>query len=445
MLPYDSQDQVTSGVLVDAVACGRPVVATAFPHAVELLGSGAGIVVPQRDAAALAEVVRGLVAHPEHLEQMAAECRRLAPALSWPAVAGRYDELAASLLIADGGDGVTAPEPNFAHIVAMSDGIGTFEHAEYSRPRVEHGYCTDDMARVLVAVCREPVPTRRVVGLARLAYRFLVDAQGVDGKVRNRRSAGGRWRGRRGVEDCWGRAMWAFGTAAARAPEDWMRQSAASAFERGLEQRSQLAACDGVRRARRRRGARRRPATHRARGACSPTPSTPSGRPGADPAWPWPEARLTLRQRRPRRGAHRGRRAARSTRRPRRRARRAAVAARPRDASTGTCRRPAPGGAGPGDRPPMFDQQPIEVAAMADACARAYAVTGDERWRDGLDPQRRVVPRRQRRRRAPSATSTAAPATTASSVDGVNLNQGAESTLALITTLQHARTLARSA
>ena len=37
VLPYDSTDQVTSGVLVDAIASGRPVVATAFPHAVELL------------------------------------------------------------------------------------------------------------------------------------------------------------------------------------------------------------------------------------------------------------------------------------------------------------------------------------------------------------------------------------------------------------------------
>jgi glycosyltransferase involved in cell wall biosynthesis len=104
VLPYDSQDQVTSGVLVDAVACGRPVVATAFPHAIELLSGGAGIVVPQRDPAALADVVRGLIDHPEHLEQMAAACRRVAPELSWPVVAGRYDELATSLL----GAGVTA-------------------------------------------------------------------------------------------------------------------------------------------------------------------------------------------------------------------------------------------------------------------------------------------------------------------------------------------------
>ncbi len=102
VLPYDSEDQVTSGVLVDAVACGRPVVATAFPHAVELLSGGAGIVVPQRDAAALADVVRSIVDHPALLERMAAECRRLAPELSWPAVARRYDELATSLLIAEG-------------------------------------------------------------------------------------------------------------------------------------------------------------------------------------------------------------------------------------------------------------------------------------------------------------------------------------------------------
>ena len=35
VLPYDSTDQVTSGALADAIASGRPVVATAFPHAVE--------------------------------------------------------------------------------------------------------------------------------------------------------------------------------------------------------------------------------------------------------------------------------------------------------------------------------------------------------------------------------------------------------------------------
>jgi len=94
VLPYDSRDQVTSGVLVDAVAAGRPVVSTAFPHAVELLASGAGIVVPQRDPVALGQAIRSVLTDPALASSMAAEARRLAPDLSWPAVAGRYCALA---------------------------------------------------------------------------------------------------------------------------------------------------------------------------------------------------------------------------------------------------------------------------------------------------------------------------------------------------------------
>jgi glycosyltransferase involved in cell wall biosynthesis len=98
VLPYDSADQVTSGVLVDAVAAGRPVVSTAFPHAIELLASGAGIVVPQRDPAALAAAIRSVLDDPERSAAMAAEARRLAPELSWAAVAARYGAVGAGLL-----------------------------------------------------------------------------------------------------------------------------------------------------------------------------------------------------------------------------------------------------------------------------------------------------------------------------------------------------------
>jgi glycosyltransferase involved in cell wall biosynthesis len=99
VLPYDSPDQVTSGVLVDAVAAGRPVVATAFPHAVELLATGAGLVVPQRDPVALAAALRRVLTEPGLADAMAAEARRIAPALAWPAVAARYAALGDELLL----------------------------------------------------------------------------------------------------------------------------------------------------------------------------------------------------------------------------------------------------------------------------------------------------------------------------------------------------------
>jgi glycosyltransferase involved in cell wall biosynthesis len=98
VLPYDSQDQVTSGVLVDALAAGRPVVATAFPHAVELLSSGAGTVVPHRDATALGAALRHVLTGPGVGASMAAEAARLAPAFGWPAVARQYAALADRLL-----------------------------------------------------------------------------------------------------------------------------------------------------------------------------------------------------------------------------------------------------------------------------------------------------------------------------------------------------------
>jgi len=98
VLPYDSTDQVTSGVLVDAVASGRPVVATAFPHAVELLSSGAGIVVGHDDPDALASALRRVLTQPRLAGDMAAEARRLAPEMAWPVVASAYLSLAHRVL-----------------------------------------------------------------------------------------------------------------------------------------------------------------------------------------------------------------------------------------------------------------------------------------------------------------------------------------------------------
>lgn len=98
VLPYDSREQVTSGVLTEAVAAGVPVVATAFPHAVELLTDGPGLLVPHEDAAALAAAVRRILTEPGLAEGLSLRTRDLAPTLRWPAVAARYEMLAHRLL-----------------------------------------------------------------------------------------------------------------------------------------------------------------------------------------------------------------------------------------------------------------------------------------------------------------------------------------------------------
>jgi glycosyltransferase involved in cell wall biosynthesis len=98
VLPYDSRDQATSGVLVDAIAAGRPVIATAFPHAEELLASGAGITVAHQDSVALAVALRRVLSEPAVATAMAAEARVLSAGLSWQAVASQFQGVTRRLL-----------------------------------------------------------------------------------------------------------------------------------------------------------------------------------------------------------------------------------------------------------------------------------------------------------------------------------------------------------
>ncbi len=100
VLPYESREQVTSGVLIEAVAAGKPVVATAFPHAVELLATGAGLVVPHDDPDALADALRRVLADPALAASMAGQSVRVAPQLMWSSVAAQYGDLAHSLVAA---------------------------------------------------------------------------------------------------------------------------------------------------------------------------------------------------------------------------------------------------------------------------------------------------------------------------------------------------------
>lgn len=97
VLPYESSDQITSGVLVDAVTMGKPVVASRFPHSTELLASGAGIVVDHRDPRAMADALYLLLADEVRYASMSREAGLLAEVHAWPNVAQRYMALSADL------------------------------------------------------------------------------------------------------------------------------------------------------------------------------------------------------------------------------------------------------------------------------------------------------------------------------------------------------------
>jgi hypothetical protein len=324
--------------------------------------------------------------------------------------------------------------PRFDHLVALTDRYGTFEHAEHATPRREHGYCVDDVARVLVVSAREPRPNASVRSLAQGSMAFVAEAMGPRGECRNRRSADGSWTSEGSTEDCWGRSLWGLGTAAA-CSQFAVAGPALAFFERAAAQRSQYP----------------RSMAFAALGAAAVLGFDPRNVParslmddavdamfevGADPAWPWPEPRLyyanaLLPDAMMAAGV--------ALDRP-------ALVSRglqllgwllERETRDGHLSVTPASGSGPGDVGPGFDQQPIEVSTMADACARALRVDDSPKWLEGIrmanawfdgDNDAKVM---------------MWDPVTGGGFDGLhadvaNQNQGAESTLALVSTRQQA-------
>lgn len=98
LLPYRSREQVVSGVLVEAIASGKPVVATRFPHAVELVSEGSGLLVPHDDPEAIASALRALLTDRELMAKASAVARRQAARHLWENVGRSYLALVGELV-----------------------------------------------------------------------------------------------------------------------------------------------------------------------------------------------------------------------------------------------------------------------------------------------------------------------------------------------------------
>jgi hypothetical protein len=341
--------------------------------------------------------------------------------------------------------GILSGASPFDHLFRLTDAHGIVEHALGSVPRTDCGYCLDDAARALVVVCREPEPSHRVIALGAQLLQFIDDAQVANGRFHNRRGPSGRWLDEPGVGDCWGRALWALGTAARRGTEP-ERSAARRLFERSARLRSPwgramafaaLGAAEVLQAHPAHVGARRLLVD--AVAAVRPTRTRVAQ--GAE--WPWPEPRL-----------------------------RYANAVVPEvlvlggyllgegallaeglallewlldtETRTGHLSVTPVDGWTLGEPRPAFDQQPIEAAAVADACATAFGVTNDERWLIGVERAHAWFL---------GDNDTGVPLydpSTGGSCDGLeangrNENQGAESTLALISTVQRVARIQRHA
>ena len=330
------------------------------------------------------------------------------------------------------------PAVPFRHLQRLTDTVGVIERADGIMPRYGQGYRVDDVARGLVVVCREPSPSAELITLGRRYLYFLTQAQAADGKFRSRLGVDRRWHGPPEAQDSWGRSLWALGTAAARGPTAGIRQEALALFDAS-------AAVDS-------------PYPHAmafaALGAAEilgPWPGHPGalalltvastviGEPAADAAWPWPAPRLSYANAAIAEaviavGEKLGRD---DLLRNGLRMLGWLLAGETRNGHLSVV--PA-GGWGRGEDRPSFDQHPSQVAALADACARAAAVTGDTTWLTGVEMSVTWL-LGDNDARIPMLDERTGGCSDALGRTSRSRNQGAESTIAMISVLQQGRRL----
>lgn len=268
------------------------------------------------------------------------------------------------------------PAVNLTHVRRMTTQVGIWEHAAYTTPRTEHGFCTDDNARALIVACRQgPDPT--TIGLAATYLRFLQAAASADGRFHNRRDASSDWLDEAGSDDAQGRALWALGVAARLAPEPWMRTASSALLRAGAPvfvsphlRANAFAALGAAEFLARRHDVDAEALLQRTSSVLVHACRDRS---------PWPEARLTYDNARLPEALLAAGTALRDDAMVELGLERLAwlVAVETRD---GHFSFTPVGGWAPGEPRPGFDQQPVEAAAMADACARAWRITGDRSW-----------------------------------------------------------------
>jgi len=246
--PYLNPKQITSGTLAYSVGAGKAVISTPYWYAEELLADGRGLLVPFRDADAIADAVLDLQCNPEITKQMGKKASEFGQQMQWPAVGMRYLSCFARAKI-DSAERLKSivqqtslavipahylPKANLSHLFNLSDDTGILQHATHTIPNRAEGYCVDDNCRALLltVLLGEDKPLSPELSLLQSRYlSFVLDAYNpANGRFRNFMSYRREWLEEAGSEDSHGRSLWAIATMVNRCEDPGRREVAKRLF-----------------------------------------------------------------------------------------------------------------------------------------------------------------------------------------------------------------------
>jgi glycosyltransferase involved in cell wall biosynthesis len=233
--PYLEEAQITSGTLAYAMGTGKAIVSTPYWYATEMLAEGRGCIVPFNNPGAIAERIIDLLDNDVARHAMRKKAYTFSREAVWKEVSRKYLQVFNEVRqnrtrnprprhsYVENIKAITnfeLPEIKLDHLKAFTDDTGILQHANYTIPDRTHGYCTDDNARALLAAAmgQKYLPTNGW-GLDSLSGHylgFLLYAYNEkNGRFRNFMTYSRQWMEEIGSEDAHGRALWCLGKAVA--------------------------------------------------------------------------------------------------------------------------------------------------------------------------------------------------------------------------------------
>lgn len=252
LTPYLNPAQIVSGTLAYTVGAGKAVISTPYWYADELLAEGRGVVVPFRDAAAIAEQVTWLLDNESERHAMRKRSYLYGREMIWSSVARRYmhsferarAERRQAPRLAFGArtlnhDLDELPQLKLDHLWRLTDDTGLLQHATFTVPNYVEGYTTDDNARALIlTVLLEELHGEMMPEINQLATRYLAFLwyafNSEISRFRNFLSYNRNWLEEVGSEDSHGRAVWALGTVLGHSFNEGLVGLAARLFDSAL-------------------------------------------------------------------------------------------------------------------------------------------------------------------------------------------------------------------
>lgn len=233
--PYLNEAQITSGTLAYAMGTGKAIISTPYWYATEMLAEERGRIVPFHDPDAMAEQIIDLLDNDVDRHAMRKKAYIFSRDAVWKEVSRKYLQVFREVQLnrtrnprprhsyVENIKAITKfelPEIKLDHLKAFTDDTGILQHATYTIPDRTHGYCTDDNARaLLVAAMGEKYLPANGWGLDVLSGHYLgfllYAFNDEKGRFRNFMSYARQWTEEIGSEDAHGRALWSLGKAVA--------------------------------------------------------------------------------------------------------------------------------------------------------------------------------------------------------------------------------------